>query len=224
MLTLEDCLELLDEINWDPPVDSTGSTHGVVNTWDRRFISDVTYHVREGKALSTAQGELAKKLITRYRSALEITGVAAVDLDTMLASPAYRLPPFASTSLPREVRWAGDNYLVFRCKYNASIKDELKKLANVPNARTTVSKFNHAHKLWVVEVVSSNLEQVMDFIKRHRFGFDADVENYFLEAVNSRNQRSSVEIVDGQIKIIIRNDALLGHLVTDFLSLESANV
>lgn len=153
MLTLEDCLEALDSINWNPPVTATGKSE-ILNTWDRRFISDVTYHVREGKPLSTGQGSLALKLITRYRSCLVAYGISDAQLTQMLATPIYRQIPFASTTLPREVRWAGDNLLAFRCKYNAVIKEELKKLADGAT-HSRVPKFNQAHKLWVVEVHNS---------------------------------------------------------------------
>ena len=224
MLTIEYCLEKLDEINWDPPVGQLGVTLDISNTWDRRFISDVCFHSRQTKPITTAQGELAIKIITRYRDHLIAAGETAAEIDALIALPIFRIPPHASTVVPREVRWIGNSKLAFRCKYNAMIIEELKKLKGVNHYDEGYPAFNREWKLWIIDINSGNWERAMELIRRHRFAFDSSVEQFFLECANSNQTLSSAEIDGDQIKIEVRNDDLLSCWMNNLIDLERADV
>jgi hypothetical protein len=223
MLTIEYCLEKLDEINWDPPVGQLGVTLDISNTWDRRFISDVCFHSRQSKPITTAQGELAMKIITRYRDHLIASGLLETEVDTLILVPSYRIAPHMSTVVPREVRWLGDSKLAFRCKYNAMIIEEIKKLKGINHFEDGFPTFNREWKLWVVDINSANWERAMELIRRHRFAFDSSVEMFFLECANATTP-STADVVGDQIKIEVRNDDLLSCWMNNLIDLERTDV
>ena len=221
MLTVETCLKNLEAVCNTPVADSQGNVFEITNTWDRRFISDVAEHCRNGKAISTSQSSVVIKLIDRYRDHLVHRGIIRTELDQLIAFPQYARPPYQSTVLPREVRWAGDNKLVFRCKYNAGIIDDIKKLKGtnyfLPIQYPT---FFREEKLWIVDVNSGNVEKTMDVIKRHKFAFDDAVAQFFLDIENSKGKRSQIETDGESIKITVRSDDLLNAWLNTLQILE----
>lgn len=222
MLTVEDCLKRLEAVCHKPSKDQHGSVFEITNTWDRRFISDLAGHSSNGKPISSSQGLIALKLIDRYKDHLVHRGLAQSDLDLLIAVPQYAQTPYQSTLLPREVRWAGDNKLVFRCKYNAGIIEDIKKLKGnnhfLPHHYPT---FSMAQKFWVVDINSGNAEKAMDVIKRHNFAFDDAVAEFFMNIENSKGRRSEV-VADGNvISVVVRNDNLLNAWLNAIQILES---
>lgn len=221
MLSIEDCLEQLDVINWDPPTDDEGKLLSITNTWDRRFISDVSFHTRMGKPISTAQGTLALKLIQRYHNELVHSAFADYQLQALQTTPHYRLAPHESTSFSREVRWIGDSKLAFRCKYNPSVGDDIKRVRSNgihqinSNARGTGPRFVKDHKLWVVNVDTHNVERVMELIRRHCFKFDDAVAEFLTEVSNSKNTASSAQVTPEGIRVEVRDDEFLNAVLND---------
>lgn len=210
MLSVEDCLEALEESTWYNAHTGLPDATEITNNWDRRFISDVSNFTLSGKALSTAQGTIALKLIERYRSILERKGIKSSSIDILLSQPHYRLPPYQSTILKREVRWIGNNKLVFRLKKNPGIIEDIKRLKGtnyfIPSG---FPMFNRQHSMWLVDVNSGNLSQVMDVIKRHRFEFDDDVAQYFMEVSNAMGQQSTAHIENNSIDVTVKDDDFL---------------
>ena len=209
MMTVEDCLQILEAICRVPSWGSANDA-AITNTWDRRFICDVGEHVNNGAAISTAQSTLVLKLIDRYRFLLVAEGVQDSELTQLLAYPQYRKPPYQSEVLPREVRWIGDNKLVFRCKFNQGVVEDIKRLKGTNYFLPyQFPSWHKEHKLWVVDVNSGNHERVMDVIKRHNFGFDDAVAQFFLDIENGRVKRSEVEANGDSIVVTVRNDDFL---------------
>lgn len=210
MLTVEYCLHRLEDICGNPILLPSGLGLEITNAWDRRFIADVSQHVANGSAISTSQSSIVLKLIERYQDHLVADGTAKSSIDQLLLMPQYKKPPYQSVELPREVRYAGDNKLVFRCKYNQAVVDSIKALKSDRLFNTyNYPAFIREHKLWLVEVNGRNYETVMDVIKRHKFHFDDDVANYFLEIENTKDQPSNIVADEETIEVNVRNDAFL---------------
>lgn len=220
MLTIEDCLELLDEISEEPVQDQLGNLLEITNSWDRRFINDIASHTRQNQKISTAQSEIVIKLINRYEQHLVARGVNSLDLSRLVVSPAYRQNPYVSTVMPREVRWAGDNLLVFRFKFNAGIVEDVKRLRVESPYSFGMTSFNRDFKVWTVSVNSENLDRVMDLIKRHNFNVDDTVIEYFLNAVNARGAKSSASLENGVINVTIKDDSFFDFWISSIYKLE----
>lgn len=221
MLNIEDSLELLDVINWDPPVDPQGKLLSISNTWDRRFVSDVCFHTRQGRPISTAQGTLALKLIRRYQTELQHKGIPGYQLDALFETPLYRSPPHESVNFSREVRWLGESRLAFRSKYNPSVGDDIKKLrgtgiqTTMNNGRAANPRFSKEHKAWIVLVDARNVERVMEVIRRHCFKFDDAVAEFLTEVSNSSTATSSAQLDADHIRVDVRGNEFLSLLLTD---------
>jgi hypothetical protein len=221
MLTIEDCLEQLDVINWDPPVDNTGKLLSISNTWDRRFISDVSFHTRQNNPISTAQGTLALKLINRYRNELQHSSMMGYQLDALLSTPQYRHSPHESLNFSREVRWLGDSKLAFRSKYNPGVGEDIKKLrasgvlTQTNNGRGASPRFSKPEKSWIVQVDLSNVERVMEVIRRHCFKFDDNVAEFLTEVSNSKDAHSSARLSEDSIHVEVRGNEFMSLLLSD---------
>ena len=220
MLTVEICLNRLEDIIEFPPT-SGHIVHEITNTWDQRFIRDVAKHVTNGFAISTSQSAIVLKLIDRYKDHLIAAGVQSSALDQLLVCPQYSKAPYQSVELPREVRWAGDNKLVFRCKYNQGVVEDIKRLKGgntfLPHQFPI---FNREQKLWIVDVNVGNYDRVMDVIKRHRFAFDDAVTEFFFEIENGKDQPSVIEATEQNIVVTVRNDEFFNAWLNTLKALE----
>ena len=215
MATLEDCIEQLDEINWDPPLDNTGRAYGISNGWDRRFISEVAYHTRDcAKPLSTGQVGVIHKLVDRYRVHLELSGLRHTLIEQVLVERTTRLPPNTSSSVKREVRWAGDSNLVFRFKFNLEIKDAIKAFKTSDCFGTHKTTYEPKNKLWVVPVSVANYEAVIKIISQYGFDFDESVAQLLSGISNSRFGKANASIVDDEICVEIKDDAFMARMMS----------
>ena len=215
MATLEDCIERLDEINWDPPRDNSGQAYGISNSWDRRFISEVAWHTRDStKPLSTGQVGVILKLVDRYQVHLELAGMYHSHIEQVLIEHTTRLPPNVSSSVKREVRWAGGSNLVFRFKFNPEVKDALKAFKASDCFGTHKTTYEPKNKLWVVPVSVANYAGVIEIISRYGFDFDDDVARLLAGVSNSRLSKSEITLVDNEICVETKDDAFMARMMS----------
>lgn len=206
MITVEDLLEKLDELLWTPPVEN-GEKLEIVATWDRRFISDVSNYTRDNKHLSTSQSDLGLKLIKRYKKHLSLSGFDELSIDAILNSPIHRLPPYPSSNIRREVKYLGENTLVFRFKYNPSIIERLRdmKFTN-PYTGHSYPDFNNELKVWLIEVNQINYEKITAIIRDFKFDFEDDVAVFLMNFENSKTTRSSAIVEVDKILVECNNE------------------
>jgi hypothetical protein len=226
MLSVEDALEKLADLVQDTLYTWKKTPAYRFNKWDQEFIIDMHCHVVDKRPVSTAQGAIILKLIKQHRHYLEGAGLASGDIDALLASPVYRITPYQSTVLPREVRWLGGNSLAFRCKFNQNVVDDIKRLRwNNPLSTGQGSPhFAQNVKLWIVHVTEDNIEQVMSVIQRHRFAFDSDVEQMFLRIVNAPRNRGTIELKDDTLTVEVSNDFFMHTWTQGVLRLDGQSV
>lgn len=225
MLTLEDYVEKLDEINWDPPCDSMGNAYGINNTWDRKFISEVAYHTRDnGKPLSTGQVGVITRLLERYRVQLELMGADHKILESVITNQPCRQAPTQSSTVKREVRWMGGSDLAFRFKFHPEIKEALKAFKITDCFGTHKTVFSPKHKLWIVPVSVANYEAVIEVISRYGFSFDDTVAEFLTGVANCRLQKTHASIQDGEICIEAKDDALMCEATSLFADVWKTDV
>lgn len=201
MITVEDLLEKLDELLWTP-VYANGEKMEIKAIWDRQFISDVSNYTREGKCLSTSQSALGIKLIKRYTQHLVISGFDQNSVEAITNSPVHRLQPYQSSNIRREVKYLGDNKLIFRFKYNPSIIEKLREMKHSnPYTNKNYPDFNSDLKVWMVEVTVLNQEKIMSIISDFKFDFDDDVAEFFMNFENSKGGESSCVVKEDEIVV-----------------------
>jgi len=223
MMTVEELIEKLDELLWSPPYENNQRLE-IKATWDRRFISDVSNYTREGKCLSTSQSHLALKLIKRYKHHLVLSGYLDISIDSILNNPTHRLPPYVTSQINREVRYLGDNKLVFRFKYNPPIIESIRNLRDTNiYTSTTYPDFNKNLKVWTIEVTPNNYDNIITLISSHKFNFDDDVAIYFMNFENSKSKKSSAKIINDKIVVECNNEGLFSEVLNNMLKTDFLN-
>jgi hypothetical protein len=198
-----------------------------VNTWDYSFIRDINNIIVQNKSLSSAQTEVCLKIIKKYQFFLVKNGLREKDIKHLLEFPSYKLPPYESQKKPRVVRWIGDNHLIFKCSYNRIVVDAIKQLTVNNNfIGNQHPRFNRKYTFWLVRVNESNIDKVMEVIKRHCFDFDNSVEQYLLHCKNAQEGKktNSVEMHGDYFKISVICDDFLDSWLNDLKEMDDSNV
>jgi hypothetical protein len=203
-MTVEDGLELLAimlrvDDNGIQFVDAVSTEQN----WDLRFVTNVVAYIRKDKPLSTEQAKIVLKMLRRFeRKLVNAKLIEEETIRNLIDFPSYRQQPYTSASVPREVRYIGDNCLAFRFKMNDVIKNDIKRLR--PKGTGFIEKYNwfHAqHRVWVVPVTRDTIKPVQELIAKHRFGFDDEVVEYLVRASNSAHQATGFAF-DPEINLI----------------------
>jgi hypothetical protein len=197
----------------------------IKDQYDLKFLWDIGYKVKFNQTISSKQADLLIKILSKYKPALNKVGFPAESIDFALTNPTFKNKPYQSKEIPREVRYIGQGLLAFRCLYNPKIIGDIRKIQGQVHHETfdeidTIEssfdseiRFNPVYKIWIVEVTEHNMNKVMRLIKGFSFSFDEDVENFFLEAENTKTNPSVVTIEEDMINIDIYNDKLLSSWI-----------
>lgn len=204
-----------------PPFDGLLSSD-----WHRSFLYNVGQHVMAGKQLSTNQAQTILKMIARVRHPLIRQGLIRADeLDHMLHAPEYRQPLYESTSVPREVRYLGDNILGFRFKQNDIMKARIAELGTINTTELSGlyklyrglprPQFDWTHRIWLVPVLRHTIGTIVQIINEYRFNADPAVMAYLRLARESRDQPSAFTLVDDIMLGNVCDDPLLAAWITE---------
>jgi hypothetical protein len=231
MLTVEDLLEKLSDICTNPPRWSNGKKAEIQQPWDRKFIMDVAYKTRDGKQISTAQSEIALKVINRFQQNLIVAGVDNIEIQQLLNVPIFRQPPYQSTHLEKEVRWAGRRKLLLRSKFNGSMNEDIARLPNEElgllgrNLPDFSSEKKGGKNVWVIEVHGQNIEPIMELLKKYSIKGDEETVQFLKKCYDTEMLQSTATLVNGEIKVEVQNDPFLtSWLETLLLPEEKCNV
>lgn len=193
------------------------------DSWATSFVHNVSEHVGNGKPLSTEQGRIILKLLTRVRLFLVAGGhVEESALDRLLARPTYAQEPTQTINVPREVRYLGEGFVGFRFKRNDAITADLKAMVRDQDFPFDDIWFHPPHRLWVVPVNRDTLVEVLDTIERHRFQCDATAREYLESAARAlgENSSASTDHEIGLTAIQVRDDEMLSWIVREVLRAE----
>ena len=199
-MTIEDLLIYMLQIQYD----------FTFTDWEAKFIRSVGMHPMNDRALSTRQGESVIRIGKKYRTTLFSRSEDMKKLEILLSNPTYRNEPFVSEIYPREVRYAGDNFLAFRFKMNEEVKSAIKALSPQNSAGQTVF-FAKGPKVWVVPVTLSNVSRVQDVIAACDFNFDDPVLTLLANVASSHGvpPQAFYDADRDQIVLAASDDAVL---------------
>jgi hypothetical protein len=206
--TIEDCLETLDRIcsvhPYSPP---PGYIHPTsrMQTWDYKFISDVSTHTSKGSALSVKQAETLLKVLSRNIDIFDNADRPVVS--AMLATPKYRQELYQSVEIAREVRWAGGSTILFRSAYNTAIVADIRNISNCIEIAMQPILISGV-RTWKIIVDSSNYKHIMSLIQKHGFKFDDETLNYFMLMTNHADHPNRIVVNDDTINVEINNEVM----------------
>jgi hypothetical protein len=212
-MTVEELLLILEECLWSPPR-MDGVELLVDKEKDKKFISSMASKVHTNQRMSTKQAYVVLKLISAYTAIIAAKKrVPFEKIHELLRTPVYVNEPYESISIPNEVRYAGDDFLVFKFKFHPIIKEEIKELkADLPFT-DPYPKYNNMHRVWIVKVSITNIESIMTVIRKYEFNFDDDLAQYFTNILNTKNKIPEIMIENNKCVIDIPNDDVFSDYV-----------
>lgn len=208
MRTVEDGIELIAQ-----RISREGNTHAyngmLSDAWTSSFINSVSTRISKSNPLSTQQSKICLKLISKVAGHLIGDGLTTSDEVTRLLSrPTYRITPYQSTNIPREVVHMGDDRLAFRFKWDATIVQEIKALGLFETRNRPL--YDAQYGIWLVSITRHTIDPVMHIITKHSFSFGNDVVNYLERCTTMRNKPSVATMDDtGLILLNIHDNTLL---------------
>ena len=237
MITIEDLLEELEIISTYQYVGRKSGfrrmgVNPVSSPADRKFIQDLTSRTRQGGKFSTKQAFIACKIIKKYARLFSegrtnnddtVLVLLVPEIIALCENPNYRVVPYQSTNVPREVRYLGNRKLGLKCKFSPQIIDRIKALKDhTCPLSADFPYFNKKYRIWVVDVTEKNIDSITGLISRFNFMFDDKVVQFLTDCENSVSKTSTVIINDEQnvIHVIVNNNNLLAGWLNDVLQIE----
>jgi hypothetical protein len=220
MLTVEDALEELQNILWD--ISGPFFDKVITNTADAKFIADVAEKTKSNNRISTKQSFIVLKLLANNASLFKHSKIITIEaINRLCENPCYRLAPYQSIEIPREVRFLGHRRLGFKMKFSAQL---IERIRAFKDPFEIVSKglptFNSTYRIWIVEVTEHNLSKIMKFISKAYFNFDDPVVEFLQKCELACETPSSIEVTNDAISLVINNNELLCAWAEQVLEIE----
>ena len=210
----------------------------ITDHYDLKFIWDIGFKIKFNMKISSKQADLLVKVLSKQADFFEKVGYSKESLDFLFENPVFRNPPYESMEIKREVRYIGNGRLAFRSLYNPKIVNDIRKIQGKESAnyhkRVTIYSISSEipeenpediyfvgnYRIWVIEVTESNMNKVMRLIKGFAFEFDSDVENFFLNAENTKTLLSAAVIDQEEMVINTYNDRFLSSWLEEVILME----
>lgn len=215
---------LYNFLNLSEPFDAKLS-----DQWHTEFIASVASSIDQNRSISTKQTAIVLKIIAKVRSHIIDLGWASEqDIDRMLSDPQYRIQPYVSANVPREVRHLGDNLLAFRFKKDNNLRDRIKNLCYAkattwrldyemaaPNNKILRPRYNWLYRVWIIPVYRFNVHATISLIKLENFGLDEETARYLKLARASFDKPSTFGISNEIIVANVCDDPMLAGWITE---------
>ena len=221
-------------INKNPKIKVVSNETDILDNWDIDFISSVAHQIEKDGELSTRQNYFIMKILKKMSSTIiKFNWVSIDDIDNFIDKPLYKKPLYHSKNVIREVKYAGDNKLVFRFKRNEILFNKLKNISipdktdwiediteNLNDCENVVekSRYDSYYHVWIVPVYRFNIEKIVAFMDENNFDVDNNVVNYLSNVFDDVNKPEEITVVDGIIKIDAKDNILLKKWITENLS------
>ena len=198
---VEDYLELL--AGYDPntannpaSVFNTGKHQFSLARYDVNVVESMAAHTMWDGALTDRQGELAVKLVQKYRKQFANKGI---DI-TPIESPAYRRP---LRTINRDKRiWLEDDSIRIQFAYDSERIKDLRFFASQSQGK---SYWNHQTKIWSAGLTEYNVNYLVPWGNQHGFDIDPQISTLFRKILDC-------EAVPYEIKLVKTDQ---GYTVTN---------
>ena len=207
---VEDYLEVLNG-DRDPV---TGKLLGLFNTtppivnlarYDVKVLDSMSQSTQCHNPLTDRQGELACKIILKYRKQLAAKSIDVSPVET----PKYRMPlreMDRSCSLTLEA-----DCLVLKFPYNTKLIDSMRELSKMSSGRW---QFNRERKVWCIGLTEPSVIAAHGFATINQFEIDNSVHELVQKIVDAEKQEFRIELknVDNTYQIVNAPGSLTEYL------------
>lgn len=169
------------------------------------------------QALTDKQGELAVKLVLKYKRQFASHGI---DISPVEANPTWRMP-LRKVDRTQRIWIEGDSILV-KFPYNQTWIDDLRKLKDVGQGR---SKWLHDEKVWELGITEYNVNYIVTWGQAYEFDIDPKAQELFNKILSVESQPYEIKLIRTVNGYEITNAAdslkeyVAEHIGTDFVKL-----
>lgn len=214
--TVEDYLEVIAGIK-DPVTMKKSTIQSFFGEFDpivslARYDTDVlnsmSTAVSEGRALTEKQGELAVKIVAKYKRQLAAKGV---DVAPVEEKPEWRIP-LRKMDYTRRLTIV-DDFIVLNFPYNTELIDELRTFRRDSQG---AGEWDKDKKQWRFALTEYNLVWLTAWGETREFEFDAEVQrlNQLIKECEARPYAIELELTDTACDITNCPDSLRDYINT----------
>jgi len=171
----------------------------------------------QNQALTDKQGELAVKLVLKYRRQYANHGI---DITPVEENPTWRLP-LRKIDRSQSISIDGENIIV-RFPYHQDWIDELRKLKESGQGS---SRWDHESKVWEFAITEYNVNYLVTWAHGKSFDIDTRVTNLFNQILSVESQPYEIKLIRTSAGYEITNAAdslneyVAEHIGSDFIKL-----
>jgi hypothetical protein len=164
--------------------------------------------VIENKSLTTKQGELAVKIINKYRRQLSQQGVDVAALQ----EPQWR-QPLRVMDYTRRMYIKNDKIMI-EFPFKSDLIDGLRDFRKDSQGH---GEWNKEHKRWEFALTEYNLSYLKTWCETHQFEIDAETQrlNQLIENMEQTEYKIELDFIDNQLTIKNANQSLIDYINTN---------
>lgn len=210
---VEDYIEVL--AGYDPGGNALLFNTGIYNfslaRYDVNIVDSMaTSTLWNSQALTDRQGELAVKLIAKYRRQFANQGI---DISPIEENPQWRYP-LRTIDRSQRIWQEGDDLLV-KFPYNSDWIEDFRKLKDVGQGR---SQWDHDNKVWRLGITEYNINWLVAWGELNKFEIDPVVQSLYNKVIDVESTKYEIKLTPVEDKLTITNAAQsLTDYVTDQL-------
>lgn len=151
------------------------------------------------QALTDRQGELAIKLVLKYKRQFAQHGI---DISSIEENPQWRYP---LRTIDRSQRiWLEGDDLLAKFPYNNAWIEEFRKLKDVAQGR---SYWDHDAKLWRLGITEYNVNWLVTWGEMNKFEIDPAVQSLYNKVIDTENTKYEIKLTQVEDNLTITNAA-----------------
>lgn len=180
--------------------------------------SMATASLWNSQAYTDKQGELAVKLVLKYKRQFASRGI---DIAPVEENPSWRLP---LRTIDRSQRiWRDGEDILAKFPYNSEWIEDFGKLKDVAQGR---SQWSHDAKVWRLGITEYNVNWLVTWGEMNKFNIDTNVYKLYNKVIAAEQQPYKIELteVDGKLTIANAAPSLLEYVETNLGGFSQDNI
>lgn len=181
----------------------TGRAYGLFNAtppiislarYDVNIIANMSASIDSNLALTDRQGEIATKIILKYKKQLSILGIDVSPVE----NPKFKNPLRSIDR--RKMVYIDGNEIILKFPYDVKLIDSIRELSKISNGSWI---FDRSQKIWKLAITEPNVVAISGIAKIHNFDVSPEFIQYHDAVVKSESIPYSIqlEVDDGKLHI-----------------------
>lgn len=185
--------------------------------YDVKILESMSIHVTAGNPLTDRQGELAIKLVLKYRRQLASNSIDISPVET----PTWRMP-LRKMDYSRRL-YIDDNRIHVRFPYGIDLIENIREFAKTSQG---FCKFNKTSKEWEVGLSEYNLNWMYTWAEVNQFEISDPIRSLMSKIVTVEAAGYAIELCVDHGQLTIRNaaDSLLEYVRHNLGGFDAANI